>query len=104
MTVVSKRTYALTFGALILLTLLTTAIGFFDLGAWSTIVAIILAGAKASLIAMFFMHALYESKVVRVVIAGGVIWVAILISLTIVDYLTRHYLPNPANQTPLPGL
>jgi len=99
-----KRTYILTFGALILLTLLTTGLGFLDLGPFSTVVAVFLAATKASLIAMFFMHALYESKVVRVIIAGGVIWVAIMISLTMIDYLTRQFMPFPANQTPLPGL
>ena len=87
---VSKRTYLWTFGGLVFLTLLTTGIGFLDLGVFNSIIAIVLAGAKASLIAMFFMHALYESKIVRVILAGGVIWVAILFSLTIADYATRR--------------
>src|SRR5262249_25362538 len=104
MAAVSRKTYALTFAALVGLTLLTTGLGFLDLGAFNTIIAVLLAAAKASLIAMFFMHALHESRTVRVIMASGVIWVAILISLTIVDYLTRQFMPPPANQTPLPGL
>lgn len=102
--IVPRKTYAWTFAALIALTALTTGLGFLDLGPFSTVIAVLLAASKATLIAMFFMHALYEVTVVRVVIAAAVIWVAILISLTVADYVTRQFLPFPANQTPLPGL
>jgi cytochrome c oxidase subunit 4 len=86
---VSRRTYLLTFGGLLTLTLLTTLLGFVDMGPFNTVVALAIAVMKASLIAMFFMHALNESPLVRVVMAGGIIWFLILISLTISDYLTR---------------
>jgi cytochrome c oxidase subunit 4 len=92
---VSIRTYAFTWIALLGLTLLTSLVGLVDLGHFSIVVAVIIALSKASLIAGFFMHALYESKLVRVVLAGGVIWFLILLSLTIVDYLTRGWLPFP---------
>lgn len=102
--VVSKKTYGLTFLSLICLTALTTGLGFLDLGPFNTLIALLLAAAKASLIGMFFMHAWYESRTIRVVISAGVIWIAILISLTVADYTTRQFLPTPANQTPLSGL
>ncbi len=102
--VVPKKTYVFTFLALVGLTGLTTGLGFLDLGPFSTVIAVVLAATKASLIAMFFMHALYESRIVRVVISAGIIWVAILISLTVADYTTRQFLAPPANQTPLSGL
>ena len=89
---VSQKTYLLTFLSLLGLTLLTTMLGFIDMGVFSTVVALLIAAVKASLIAAFFMHALYESKVVRVVMAGGVIWFLILITLTIVDYISRIWL------------
>ena len=103
MSIVSKTVYYWTFGGLISLTLLTTGIGFLDLGPFNTVVAILLAATKAMLIAMFFMHALYETRIVRVILAAGVIWVAILLSLTIADYATRGFMPYPANQTPVSG-
>ncbi len=102
--IVPPKTYAKTFGTLIGLTALTVGLGYADLGSLNAAIAIIIAGMKASLIALFFMHALYGSRMVRVAIAGGVFWVAVLISLTLADYFTRHFLPVPANQTPLPGL
>jgi cytochrome c oxidase subunit 4 len=89
---VSKKTYLLTFLSLLGLTLLTTLLGFIDMGPFSTVVAILLAAVKASLIAAFFMHALYESRLVRVVLAGGVIWFLILITITATDYLSRNWL------------
>lgn len=89
---VSQKTYLFTFLSLLGLTLLTTMLGFIDMGVFSTVVALLIAAVKASLIAAFFMHALYESKVVRVVMAGGVIWFLILITLTIVDYISRIWL------------
>jgi cytochrome c oxidase subunit 4 len=88
---VSRKTYLKTFLSLLALTLLTTLLGFIDMGHLNMVIALLLALAKASLIAAFFMHALYESKLVRVALAGGVIWFLILISLTVSDYLSRGW-------------
>jgi cytochrome c oxidase subunit 4 len=88
---VSRKTYLFTFLSLLGLTALTTLLGFVDMGPFNTIVALLLAAVKASLIAAFFMHALYESKLVRVVLAGGVIWFLILITITMSDYITRNW-------------
>ena len=90
--IVSIKTYVLTFLSLLGLTLLTTALGYIDMGPLSAPVAVAIAAVKACLIAAFFMHALFESSIVRVVIAGGVIWFLILISLTLSDYVSRGWL------------
>ncbi len=91
---VSRKTYLLTWVALLALTLATTLIGFVDLGPFSMIIAVALAAAKASLIVLFFMHALYEFKLVRVIIAGGIIWFLIFVGLTLNDYLSRGWLSS----------
>jgi|SRR5579883_785212 len=103
MSIVSKKVYLLTFGGLVCLTLLTTGLGFLDLGPFNTVIAILLAATKAGLIVMFFMHAFYEARIVRVIIAGGIIWVAILLSLTLTDYTTRRFMPYPDSQRPAAG-
>lgn len=92
--VVSIKTYTWTFLALLALALLTTLIGFLDLGPFSMVIAVTIATAKAVLIASFFMHALYKSKVIRVILAGGVIWFLIMVSLTLGDYMTRGWVLN----------
>jgi len=89
--VVSPRTCVIVFVALLALALATTLIGFIDLGPFSMVIAITIATAKATLIAAFFMHALYEAKVIRVILAGGVIWFLIMVTLTLGDFMTRGW-------------
>lgn len=88
---VSRKTYALTFLGLLGLTLLTTLLGYLDMGPFNMIAAVGIAAVKASLIASFFMHALFEVRLVRVVMAGGIVWFLILISFTLSDYITRSW-------------
>ena len=89
------RTYVLTYVGLLALTLSTVLVGFLNLGWGSMFLAVAFATAKASLIAMVFMHALVEKTLVRLVIAGALIWFLILVTLTMGDYITRGWLPFP---------
>jgi len=89
--VVSRKTYFRTFLGLLGITLLTTLLGFLDLGSMNTALAIGLAAVKAGLIAAFFMHALHESRTIRVVMVAGVIWLLIMLSLTLVDFMSRSW-------------
>jgi cytochrome c oxidase subunit IV len=92
---VSIKTYTLTWLSLLALTLITTLIGFVDLGAFTMVIAVAIAAIKAAIIAAIFMHALLEAKLVKVVIAGGIGWFLILVTLTMTDYVTRGWLPFP---------
>lgn len=87
--VASIRTYTLTWLALLALALATTLIGFLNLGPFSMGIAILIATAKAALVVAFFMHGRYESKLIHVIIAAGVIWFMIMVSSTLGDYITR---------------
>ncbi len=93
--VVSIKTYTLTWLALLALALATTLVGFLNLGPFSMGIAILIATAKAALVVAFFMHGRYESKLVRVIIAAGVVWFLIMVSNTAGDYITRGWLPVP---------
>lgn len=44
------------------------------------------------------MHALYETPLIRVILASGVLWFLILITLTMCDYLTRYSVSIPIQQ------
>lgn len=92
---VSLKAYLLTYAGLLALTLSTVLIGYLDLGWGSMFLAVAIAAAKATLIALFFMHALVEKKVVWLVIAGAMVWFLILVSLILGDYITRGWLPFP---------
>jgi cytochrome c oxidase subunit 4 len=66
-----------------------------DLGPFSMGIAILIATAKAALVVAFFMHGRYESRLIHVIIAAGVVWFLIMISNTLGDYITRGWLPVP---------
>jgi cytochrome c oxidase subunit IV len=93
--VVPKRVYILVFVALIVLTVLTTAMAYLDLGPFNTVVALAIAVCKASLVVLFFMHMKYSTGMTRIVLAAAVGWLAILLALTLGDFNTRHWLPTP---------
>ena len=90
---VSIKAYTLTWLSLLALTLITSVIGFVDLGVFTMIIAVAIAALKAIIIAAIFMHALLEAKLVKVVIAGGIVWFLILVTLTMSDYVTRGWMP-----------
>ena len=93
--VVPKRTYLLAYLVLLALLLLTTLLAYINMGPFSMVIAILIAAVQASLIASFFMQALYESALVRVVTAGGIVWFLIMLTLVLTDYITRGWLPFP---------
>lgn len=84
------RTYALVFLTLLVLTGLTTAIAFFDLGGEiNTAVALAIAVGKALLVILYFMHVRYSDKLTWVFAAAGFFWLLILIGGTMDDVMTR---------------
>jgi cytochrome c oxidase subunit 4 len=91
--VVSVKLYAMIFGALLVLTLSTTGVAFVDLGGnLNTIVALCIAIAKTMLVILFFMHVYYSSRLTWVFVGAGFFWLMILLSLTLADVLSRHWL------------
>jgi cytochrome c oxidase subunit 4 len=77
--------------ALLILTATTCAVSFIDMGKMNTVVAVAIAFAKASLVALILMHLRYSRRLMRVVVAAGLFWLGILIALTMSDYLTRGW-------------
>lgn len=87
-----KKTYFSVFFALMLLTALTVYASTVDLGVFNIVVALAIAGAKALLVVWFFMHLRYGKPLTQVVVGGGLLWLVILLSGTIADYLSRNWL------------
>ena len=44
------------------------------------------------LVALFFMHVRHSTLLTRLVVLGGLIWLAILLLLTLTDFLTRGWM------------
>jgi cytochrome c oxidase subunit 4 len=98
--VVPIRTYALVFLALLVLTALTTAIAFVDLGGgWNNVMALTIAVAKALFVILYFMHVLYSDKLTWVFAAAGFFWLLILIGGTMDDVRTRQQISPPSTST-----
>ena len=91
----SVKTYALVFAALIFLTVATTAVAFVDLGAFSVVAALVIATCKMLLVALFFMHVRHSTKLTRLVVLGGLLWLVILLLLTLGDMMTRGWVGVP---------
>ncbi|HLL72703.1 MAG TPA: cytochrome C oxidase subunit IV family protein [Pyrinomonadaceae bacterium] len=95
--IVSKKVYYLIFGALMVLTALTVWVANIDLGSekLNTVVALAIAVTKAVLVVLYFMHVRYSSRLTWVVVAGGFLWLVIMVGLTLSDYLSRGLLTYP---------
>ena len=88
----SAKTYVLVFLGLIVLTVATTAVAFVDLGSFSVVVALGIACCKMLLVALFFMHIRHSTKLTKLVVVGGLLWLGILLALTMSDIVTRGLL------------
>jgi cytochrome c oxidase subunit 4 len=91
----SVKTYALVLVGLLILTIATTEVSKIDLGAFSTVVALAIACTKMTLVALFFMHVRHSTKLTKLVIVGGLLWLAILLGMTMTDFATRLWLGVP---------
>jgi len=92
--IVSQKIYFIIFALLIGLTVLTTLVADFNLGRWNTIVALAIAICKATLVILFFMHVKYSSSLTRIAVVAGFFWLAILLTFTLSDILTRSWIPE----------
>jgi cytochrome c oxidase subunit 4 len=87
----STAPYYVVFAALVVLTLATVGLSFCQLGNWHTVVGLAIAIVKAALVALFFMHLLHSQRLTWLALGAGLFWLAILMSLTPADYLTRPW-------------
>ena len=86
----SPRTFTMVFVGLIVLTLATVALSFFQLGPWHLLVGSAIGVLKATLVALFFMHLFWGPGRTWLAAGLGLFWLGILVALTMSDYLTRH--------------
>jgi cytochrome c oxidase subunit 4 len=86
------RTYVLIWAALMALLLLTWGVAQIDLRPFNIVVALGIAFIKMILVILIFMHVRYEPRLTWIFVAAGFIWFAVMVDLTMTDYLTR---PRP---------
>ena len=85
-------TYVAVFLALMVLTALTVFAAFQDLGEFNDLAAMAIAVTKATLVVLSFMHVRHASRMAKITVVAGFLWMAILIGITLTDYFSRGFL------------
>ena len=84
------------FITLMVLTAVTVAVAYVDLGPWNKVVALGIASFKATLVVLYFMHVKYSSRLTKLIVVAGFFFLAILLTLTMADYGSRQWVNPPA--------
>jgi len=74
-----------------ILTTVTVVVAYYDLGPLNTIAALSIAVAKAAMVILYFMHVRYSPSLIKLVVAGSFLWLFIMLSITMSDYLSRGW-------------
>jgi cytochrome c oxidase subunit 4 len=109
-----KSMYFTIFGALMALTFITVAVSYVDLGRANVLVALAVAGVKATLVVLWFMHVKHNTPLIKLTVATGFLWLIFMFSITFSDYISRGFLGWPQSwgatgtvvhhDTPPPGV
>jgi cytochrome c oxidase subunit 4 len=82
------------FGALVFLTFVTVAVSYFDFGSANIVIAMVVATAKAGLVATFFMHLRHDKLFNTLTFLAAFLFLAIFILLTYDDVGRRGQVDN----------
>ncbi len=89
--VASSKLYWLIWLTLTVATFLTAWIATVDLGLFNTVVALVIATCKASLVVLIFMNVKYTSeKMTKAILLAAVFWLILLLVLSLTDYSSRY--------------
>jgi cytochrome c oxidase subunit 4 len=83
--IATGRFYWGIFGALVLLTIATVRVSYYDFGSLNIIIALLIATMKASLVAAFFMHLRHDKLFNTLAFLAAFLFLAIFILLTYDD-------------------
>lgn len=92
---IPSRIYYLIFATLLLLTMITVEVAFYDLGILSFPVALGIACFKSTLVILYFMHVRYSSGLTGLFVSAGFIFLAIMLVFTLLDLGTRDWQFQP---------
>ena len=89
------RRFLWVLGALLTLLALSAGSALLKLGAFNTVINLGISVAKTLLVMAVFMHETEARNLTRLASALGFVWLAMLIGLSLVDFLTRVHVPAP---------
>lgn len=87
--ILSYTKLAMVLGLLLVLTLITVAVSYVDLGFFNVPVALAIACTKVTLVLLFFMHLKYEGPIINFSFIGTITFLLIMIGFTFWDVAFR---------------
>ena len=91
--IVPVKIYVTIFLVLLVGTALTVWAAFVNFpGPLNNIVAMTIATTKATFVVLYFMHVRYSTRLIWVILAAALFWMAILFAFTLSDYFTRDWI------------
>ncbi len=91
--------YLAIFATLMVFTAITVWAAFVDFGRFNTVIALVIAFFKATLVMLFFMHLKEAPGLLKLFVIGAFAWVTILIGMTFNDFGTRQWGPKLESNT-----
>ena len=89
--IVTPLQYCYVYGGLIIGTIITVVAADINLGVFNPIVALAIACTKAVIVILFFMHVKYQSNLIKVTVAAGFFTFIVLVTMSLVDYMSRAW-------------
>lgn len=87
--IVPYKTQVIVLFALLVLTGITVAVTRLEFGALNTLIAMLVAGIKATIVLAWYMHLKYEKRLLPMLVAGVVILFLLVLFVTFFDYSYR---------------
>ncbi len=87
--IVPYKTYGLVLLLLLALTTVSVLVTQIELTKWSTVVALIIAGAKSTFVLAIFMHLKFDQRIYKIMAVLIVLFLGTVIVITFLDYLFR---------------
>ena len=98
--VLPLSTYLKTWGALLVLTVVTVGASYVNFGAANLWIALLIASAKAATVALVFMHLYWDHKFHAVIFGVSLIFLAVFIIFTLYDTQSRGRADGIEGQRP----
>jgi cytochrome c oxidase subunit 4 len=89
--IVTPLQYTYVFLTLLVFTGITVGAAYVDLKWANPVIALAIASFKAVIVILFFMHAAYQSRLIKMTIGAGFFVFLVLIAMTMSDYISRSW-------------
>lgn len=89
--IVTPLQYSFVFLTLLVFTGITVGAAYIDLKWANPVIALAIASFKAVIVILFFMHAAYQSRLIKMTIGAGFFVFLVLIAMTMTDYISRSW-------------